>query len=463
MKATSIAAILLIVIIVSGIGAYAAYTYTQNNGQNTQPTPTPAPSPTITPTPSPTASPTPTTSPTPTASPTASPSPSPSPSPTPTPTTLTVATTTSLYQTGLEDQKEILANGTVLKDDIKDSFQAQYPWITVNFIAAGTGIAIADAQSGSADMLLVHSPSQELPFLTGGYGVDRKIIAYNFFVIVGPASDPAHINGETNVTKAMIEIYNAAQNNSAQPANKQVLWFSRNDASGTNTKEISLWTAAGINYNQLVSGNSSWFKSTNTGMGPTLLAANYYGSIGGYTLSDTGTYYAYYDRGDIQSQIQIQAQQSLLNVYSAIIDNPQNANLANTNFNASMTFVNWLVSNAGQQVISNYGVASYNMTLFNPFVPLANNPTSNSTLYGWIQSYAFINAVPAINANGTECPPQFRYNAGTLYSPTYDVQLANMNLSPSVSYANYYVTDSPQPMLAQPSTYNQSGGKLNKE
>ena len=79
---------------------------------------------------------------------------------------------------------------------------------------------------------------QELPFLTGGYGVDRKIVAYNFFVIVGPASDPAHINGLTNVTQALIDIYTAAHTSGSQ-----VLWFSRDDASGTNTKEISLWTA----------------------------------------------------------------------------------------------------------------------------------------------------------------------------------------------------------------------------
>ena len=118
----------------------------------------------------------------------------------------------------------------------------------------------------------------------------------------------------------------------------------------------------------------SWFKSTGTGMGPTLLAANYYGNIGGYTLSDTGTYYAYYDRGDIQSQIQIQAQQSLLNVYSAIIDNPQNAKLANTNFNASLTFVNWLVSNAGQQIIANYGVASYNHHIVQSICTFSKQP-----------------------------------------------------------------------------------------
>ena len=196
-----------------------------------------------------------------------------------------------------------MTNGTVIKDDIKDSFQAQYPWITVNFVALGTGAAIQYAEAGDADMLLVHSPSQELPFLTGGYGVDRKIVAYNFFIIVGPASDPAHINGLTNITQALINIYTAAH-----ASGSQTLWFSRDDASGTNTKEISLWTAAGYNYNQLVQGNSSWFKATGTGMGPTLLAANYYGNIGGYTLSDTGTYCAYYDRGDIQLQIQVTAQ-----------------------------------------------------------------------------------------------------------------------------------------------------------
>ena len=109
----------------------------------------------------------------------------------------------------MEDTPEVLANGTVLKDDIKDLFQAQYPYITINFDAKGTGLAIAAAQSGTDDMLLVHSPSQELTFMNGGYGVDRKIIAQNFFIIVGPASDPAHIAGLTNVTQALLQIYNA--------------------------------------------------------------------------------------------------------------------------------------------------------------------------------------------------------------------------------------------------------------
>ena len=364
MKATPIAAIALIVIIVTGIGAYAAYTYSQNNGQNTQPTPTPTPSPfsasspTPSPSPNPTASSSPTNSPTPTPSPTTSPSPS--PSPTPTPTTLTVATTTSLHDTGLEDTG---INGNTT-GTIKQAFEAKYPWITVNFLAQGTGAAIQTAQRGDADMILVHSPSQELTFMTGGYGVDRKIIAYNFFTIVGPSNDPAGINGMTNVTQALIKIYTAAQ------TNPQIQWVARNDSSGTATAEQNLWKAAGYtNYNSLLA-QTSWFHATGQGMGASLLVAN--NGIGGgspaYILSDMGTYLSYSKEGNIpQLTIEIQNQQALLNVYSAIIDNPQNANLANINFNAALTFVNYLVSDEGQQLIANFGTSTYGQQLFTPF------------------------------------------------------------------------------------------------
>jgi tungstate transport system substrate-binding protein len=394
-------------------------------------------SPSATPSPSPHA----------TANPTPAPTLAPTPTPTPSPTTLTVATTTSLHDTGLED------NGT---GNIKTAFQTKYPWITVNFVAQGTGAAIQSAQRGDADMILVHSPSQEVNFLKNGYGVDRKIIAYNFFIIVGPASDPAGINGMTNVSQALINIYTAAHTSGSQ-----VLWFSRNDGSGTNTKEISLWQAAGFNYTTLTS-QTSWFKSTGAGMGQTLLTANYYGDIGGYTITDTGTYLAYYNAGNIQLKVQIQAQQSLLNVYSAIIDNPQNANLTNTNFNASLTFISYLVSDEGQQLIANYGVSTYGQQLFSPFVPLASGTASNATLLSWIQSYAYISSTNTISASGTECPSQYRYNASTLYSPSYDV-LAVSNLSASISLPNYYSTDSQQVTVAQPSTYSQSSVKTNRE
>ncbi len=299
---------------------------------------------------------------------------------------------------------------------IKDAFQKTYPWITLNFIAQGTGAAIATAQRGDADMILVHSPSQEVTFLKGGYGVDRKIIAYNFFVIVGPANDPAGIAGMTDVNAALQKLYTAAQTNG------NIQWVTRNDGSGTATAEQNLWKAAGYNYTQLLT-QTSWFHATGQGMGTSLLVAN--NGVGGaspaYIMSDTGTYLAYYDQNNIQLKPIIQGQKALLNVYSAVIDDPRNSALANTHFDASLLFVNWLVSDAGQQLISNFGVSTYHQQLFSPFVPLATGAAPNATLLSWIQGYAYVDSNNVINASGTECPLQYRYNAGNLYLASYDI------------------------------------------
>ncbi len=374
MKTTSkIIAAVLIVIIVAVIGAYA---YTR-----IQPANNPSPSPS--------------------ASPTATPQPA--------PVTLTISSTTSLHDTGLED------NGT---DSIKAAFEAKYPWITVNFLAQGTGAALQTAQRGDADMVMVHAPSQEVTFLDGGYGVNRKVIAYNFFVIVGPADDPAHVAGMTP-TDAMKQIYTLAQNNTPG-----IVWVSRNDSSGTYTKEKSLWTAAGLDINT-ISQDSSWFKSTGTGMGQTLLIAN---EFNGYTISDTGTYLAYFTQNNIQLNIIVDAQKDLLNVYSVIADNPLNANLTGTHFDAEMLFIQYMVSDEGQQVLANYGISTYGKPLFSPFIPLVSGAAPNATLLSWIQSYAYI------PANATECPAQYRYNATDLYSAPYDA-LPSVTVSPSPQLA----------------------------
>ncbi len=437
---SKIIAAVLIIVIVAAVGAYA---YIQSTQPSANPSPSPTPTPTTSPTPSPTTTPTPTALPTstpevsptlvptsspspitspspvptqtttPTASPnpSATPTPSPSPTPTPSPVNLIVATTTSLHDTGLEDTG---INGNTT-GTMKAAFEAKYPWITLNFVAQGTGAAIATAQRGDADMLLVHSPSQEINFLKNGYGVNRKIIAYNFFIIVGPANDPAGISGMTNVNQALTKLYAAAQTNS------QVQWVTRNDGSGTATAEQNLWKAAGYNYTLLLE-QTSWFHSTGQGMGASLSVAN--NGIGGgapaYILADTGTYLAYYDQGNIQLKPAIQSQQALLNVYSAMIDDPRNSNLTATHFDTSMTFVNWLVSDEGQQLIANFGVSTYKQQLFSPFVSLASGTAPNATLLSWIQSYAYINATNAISASGTECPQQYRYNAGNLFSASYD-------------------------------------------
>lgn len=307
-------------------------------------------------------------------------------------------------------------------------------------------------------MILVHSPSQELSFLTGGFGVDRKIVAYNFFVIVGPANDPAGINGMTNVSLALQTLYNATQPGNPK-YNANVQWFSRNDSSGTATAEANLWKAAGFTYNTI--SQQSWFHSTQAGMGVTLLEAN--NGVGssppGYTLSDTGTYLAYYDGGNIQLKIQIQDQQALLNVYSAIICNPQNSALSGTNFNAAYTFVSWLVSSEGQAVIQNFGVSTYGQSLFNAFVPLVTGTSPSPLLLNWTQTYAYMNSTPAISASGTECPPQYRYAAGDLYSYTYDT-VANMNANLSITSSNYYTTDS-KPLTPTQPVPTQISSKIN--
>jgi tungstate transport system substrate-binding protein len=305
---------------------------------------------------------------------------------TPSPTTLMVSSTTSLYETGVEDQ-------------MKEAFQAKFPWITINFLSQGTGIALQTAEAGDADMVMVHSPSQELTYMTGGYGVNRKVFASNFFIIVGPQNDPANVTGMTPVA-ALKQIKTLGEEGKA-------IWVSRADASGTNTKEIALWKEAGINYTQ-ISQETSWFKSTGQGMTATLLVAN---ELDGYTLSDTASYQTNTNNGNIQMTIVVQAQQDLLNVYSVIADNPLNANLTQTNFAASMLFIQWLTTSDGQNLIANYGTATFGAPLFTPFLPLVANG-SNSTLISWIQNYAYF--------NGTECPASYRYDSSILYGYPWD-------------------------------------------
>jgi tungstate transport system substrate-binding protein len=327
----------------------------------------------------------------------------------PPPITLTVSSTTSLYETGVEN------------DAIKPAFQAKYPWITLNFLSQGTGAAIQTAMRGDADMIMVHDPKQENAFMVKGYGVDRKIIAYNFYIIVGPQNDPANITGLAPLD-ALKKIYLAGQNS-------QAIWVSRGDGSGTNSKEKNLWAAAGINWTQ-IRKQTSWYKETGQGMTSTLIIANYFG---GYTISDTASYLTNTNAKNIQMKIVVQEHKDLLNVYSVIIDNPLNANLTSTHFDASMLFVQFMVSDEGQQLLANYGIATFGKALFSPFVPLASNPTLNTTLLSWIQNYAYI------PPNATECPEQYRYNSTNLYSPSYDV-LAN--ISHLTTNQVYYMTPS---------------------
>jgi tungstate transport system substrate-binding protein len=304
---------------------------------------------------------------------------------------LFISTTTSLYDTGLL---------TAIEKDYESSHQ-----VDLQITAVGTGVAIQQAESGDADIVLVHAPSTELQFLEGGYGVNRKIIAYNFFTIVGPANDPAEISGK-NATEALNNIVAYGQNMPDQSGATQI-WVSRGDNSGTNSKEKSLWTAAGYNYTEL--SNEVWFASTGQGMGATLTVAN---QKEAYTLSDIGTYLKFSTDGSIDLDALIVEEQSLLNVYSVMAVNTETVQANQTlhesiNFNDAMDFIEYLISPATQQLINDFGKDTYEQPLFYEAVqPLKDN--APQPIVSWIQSYAFF--------DGSECPPQYRNGYANLYS-----------------------------------------------
>jgi len=281
---------------------------------------------------------------------------------------LTVSTTTSLYDTGF-------------LDEVARIFKEEYG-IEIHFIAKGTGAAINDAKLGISDAILVHAKSLEEEFLKEGYGVNRKIFAYNFFVIVGPKDDPAEIRG-LNVVEAMRRIVEAGREG-------KIIWVSRGDLSGTNVKEISLWEAAGFNYEEL--RREPWFRETGAGMGQTLLYTN---NVKAYTLSDISTYLKYNREGRIDNlEILVDKGEELINVYSIIIVKDTKK------FDLAMKLEKWLVTE-GQELIKNFGRDEFGKPLFNPAVEVLENKIE--PYYSWIVKYGFI--------NGTECPKEYRYRA----------------------------------------------------
>ena len=289
---------------------------------------------------------------------------------------LLVSTTSSLYETGL-------------LGEIEKAFEAKYP-VDLQFTAAGTGVAIEQARNGDVDAVLVHSPSQELTFLQQGFGVSRKIIAYNFFTIVGPQNDPAGING-LNATEALEKIAEYGRSQTGK------VWVSRGDNSGTHNKEQSLWKSAKLNYTTVSA--ESWYANAGGMMGETLMKANEFSA---YTLSDIGTYLKYYEKDHaIALTSFIGEKYELLNVYSVIAVNQTRHK--HINFNDTITLIKFLISGEGQQLIQNFGQTDYGQSgrLFRAAAQLI---TQNSTeqIAQWIRNYAFIGTPK------TECPTQYR-------------------------------------------------------
>jgi len=292
---------------------------------------------------------------------------------------LLVSTTTSLYETGLLDVLE-------------SRFEAEHPDLNISFISQGTGLAIQTAMRGDVDMILVHDPAREAIFLDDGYGVNRKIIAYNYYVIVGPEEDPAEVKD--------LDPVNALLNIKAAGEEGKVLWVSRGDDSGTHAKEKRLWNAGGEDAAEL--RDLKWYWEAGSGMTATLNLAD---EKRAYTLCDVGSYLNNYALGNIDLAIIVEAGKDTLNVYSAIACDPRKSNLEDVNFNHAMTFIDFLVSDEVQEVLADFGVDKFSQSLFHPAVKALETNTDPTTA-SWIRELAFI--------DGTECPLEKRYEISGL-------------------------------------------------
>lgn len=257
---------------------------------------------------------------------------------------LRISTTTSLEDTGL------------LKE-LEAAYEKKYPGVDVQVVSGGTGIAIQYGERGDVDLMLVHDKTRETKFVDDGFGTNRTQFAYNYFWIVGPADDPAGIKG-LNATEAFKKIAEMGQNNS------NVKFVSRGDASGTNSKELKIWNSTGIDINS-TKNSSSWYIESGKGMGDTLILAN---EKNAYTLTDSGTYLSFSKDAKIQLVPLITSGKDLLNVYTAIPVNPQK--FPKTNIQGAENFVNFLMSQEGQEIIGNFGKATVGQSLF---TPLANS------------------------------------------------------------------------------------------
>ena len=240
-----------------------------------------------------------------------------------------LATTTSTQDSGLLD--------VILPDFVAKS------GVEVDVIAVGTGQALQLGKDGNADVLLVHARASEDAFMEEGHGVRREDVMYNDFVIVGPASDPAGIQGGSDAAAALTAI-----------AEAEASFVSRGDESGTHTKEKSLWTAAGIE------PAGDWYISAGQGMGDVLTMAD---EMEAYTLTDRATYLAM-RLGGLDLEIVVEGDPVLFNPYGVIAVNPDKN--ANIKVDLANEFIDWLVSLPTQELISEYGVAEFGAPLFTP-------------------------------------------------------------------------------------------------
>jgi tungstate transport system substrate-binding protein len=230
---------------------------------------------------------------------------------------ITVASTTSTEASGLFKQ-------------LLPAF-AEKTGVEARVVAVGTGQAIKLAKSCDADVLFVHHKPSEEAFVAEGYGVARRDVMYNDFVIVGPAGDPAGLAGKTDAVEALEAIAAAGQP-----------FASRGDDSGTHKKERALWQEAGIDVAQ---ASGSWYRETGSGMGATLNTA---AAMGAYALTDRGTWLAFKNKAGMAALAE--GDPRLFNQYGVVLVSATKC--PHTKTALGQAFVDWLTGPEGQAAIA---------------------------------------------------------------------------------------------------------------
>ena len=234
---------------------------------------------------------------------------------------ITVASTTSTEESGLF--------GHLLPAFTKEI------GIQVRVVAVGTGQALKIGEHGDCDVVFVHDTPSELAFVERGFGIDRREVMYNDFILVGPKSDPAHVDGGKDIVASFRKI-----------ADAKPPFVARGDDSGTSKAEMRLWKEAGIDPK---TAGGSWYRDTGSGMGPTLNTA---AAMDGYTLSDRGTWLSFKNKQNLT--IVVEGDRRLFNQYGVMLVNP--AKHPHVKQDLGRKFIDWLTSAIGQKAIADYRI-----------------------------------------------------------------------------------------------------------
>jgi tungstate transport system substrate-binding protein len=207
--------------------------------------------------------------------------------------------------------------------------------VEVRVVALGTGQALDVGRRGDADVVFVHDTAAELAFVAEGFGIERRLVMYNDFILVGPGSDPARVKGSKDIAAALKAIAAAS-----------APFASRGDRSGTHAAERRLWQRAGIDIDR---AKGPWYRETGQGMGPTL---NIAAAMRAYAVTDRGTWLGFKNRQDLV--IAVEGDQALFNQYGVMLVDPTRH--PHVKQSLGRAFIEWLTGAEGQRAIADYRI-----------------------------------------------------------------------------------------------------------